>query len=97
MILLLIGGVWDSLVVEKDIDRFEEVSQGLIPIGVYKLLNGATITDRMTKVKNAEHEVHLLMIEKENNHHYVLIKGLSKMVNCQYNKKTAKNKNALIV
>ena len=30
------------------------------------------------------------MIGKEDNHHYVLIKDLSKMVGCQYNKKTKK-------
>ena len=30
------------------------------------------------------------MVEKENNHHYVLIKDLSKLVGCQYNKNTKK-------
>ena len=38
----------------KDIDRFEEDNQGLISINVYKRLNGQTITDRITKGKNAE-------------------------------------------
>ena len=51
------------------IDRFEEDNQGLIYINVYKRLNGQTITDRITKVRNAEHEIHLLMIEQEDNHH----------------------------
>ena len=72
----------------KDIDRFKEDNQGLIYINVYKALNKHTITDRMTKVQNAEHEIHLLMIEQENNHHYVLIKDLSELVGCQYNKNT---------
>ena len=72
----------------KDIDRFEEDNQGLIHINVYNLHNKAIIADRITKIKNPEHEVHLLMIEKENNHHYVLIKDLSKLVGCQYNKNT---------
>ena len=74
----------------KDIDRFEEDNQGLISINVYKSLNKDIITDRMTKAQNAEHEIHLLMIEQENNHHYVLIKDLSKLVGCQYNKNTKK-------
>ena len=30
------------------------------------------------------------MVEQENNHHYVLIKDLSKLVGCQYNKHKAK-------
>ena len=68
------------------IDRFEEDHQGLISINVYKPLNQHVITDRMTKVQNAEHEIHLLMVEKSNNHHYVLIKDLNKLVGCQYNK-----------
>ena len=54
------------------------------------MLNEHTITDRITKVQNAEYEIHLLMIEQENNHHYVLIKYLSKLVGCQYNKHKAK-------
>ena len=74
----------------KDIDRFEEDNNGLISINVYKILNNHTITDRITKVQNAEYEIHLLMIENENNHHYVLIKDLSKLVGCQYNKHKAK-------
>ena len=69
---------------KKDIDRFEEDNQGLISINVYKLFNKATIAYRITKVTNAEHENHLLLIEQENNHHYVLIKHLSKMVGCHY-------------
>ena len=67
----------------KDIDRFEEDNQGLISINVYNMLNEHTITDRITKVQNAEYEIHLLMVGQENNHHYVLIKGLSKLVGCQ--------------
>ena len=55
----------------KDIDRFEGDNQGSIS-NVYKLLNKTTITNRITKIKNAEHEIHLLLIEKEDNHHYAL-------------------------
>ena len=58
----------------KYIDRFEEKSQGLISVNVYKLLNETTITYRITEVTNAEHHINLLMIETEYNHHYVLIK-----------------------
>ena len=54
------------------------------------MLNNHTITDRSTKVQNAEYEIHLLMVEQENDHHYVLIKDLSKLVGCQYNKNTKK-------
>ena len=67
------------------IDIVEEDNHGLIFVNVYKLLNETTITDRITKV-NTKHEMHLLMIEQEDNFHYVLIKHLSKMVGCQYNK-----------
>ena len=70
----------------KDIDRFEEDNQGLICVNVYKLLNESTNTDRITKVRNAEHQIHLLMFEKEDGHHYVVIKDISKLVGCQYNK-----------
>ena len=70
----------------KYIDRFEEVNQGLISVNVYKLLNEATITNRITKIKNAKHNINMLMVEKEDNHHYVLVKDLSKLVGCQYNK-----------
>ena len=76
--------------IRKYIDRFEEESQGLISANVYKLLNETTITNRITKIRNAEHHINLLMIEQEINHHYALIKDLSKMVGCQYNKKTKK-------
>ena len=55
---------------------------------MYKRLNGQTITDRITQVKNAEHEIRLLMTEQEDNHHFVLIKDLSKLAGCQYNKNT---------
>ena len=64
----------------KDIDRFEEDNNGLISINVYKMLNEHTITDRITKVQNAKHEIHLLMIEQEDKFHYVLIKDLSKLI-----------------
>ena len=74
----------------KDIDRFEEESQGSISVSVYKLPNETTITNRITKVENAEHQINLSMVEKEDNHHYVLIKDLSKMVGCQYNGNTKK-------
>ena len=74
----------------KDIDRFEDDNQGLISINVHKLLNETAITYRITKVKNAKHEIYLLMIEQEDNSHYALIKDLGKMVGCQYNKHTKK-------
>ena len=48
----------------KCIDRFEEDNQGLIYFNVYKPLNKHIITDRMTKVQNAEYEIHLFMLEK---------------------------------
>ena len=74
----------------NDKDGFEEDSQGLISICVYKSSNGKAITDRITKVKNAKHEIHLLLVEQENNFHHVLIKYLSKMVGCQHNKNIQK-------
>ena len=74
----------------KYIDRFEELNQGLISANVYKLFNGTTITDRITKVKTAEHHINQLMIGQEDNCHHVLIKYLSKLVGCQYNKTTNK-------
>ena len=60
----------------KDIDRFGKENQGSTSVTVYKLFNGTTITDRITKVKNAEHHINLLVIEKEDNCHYALIKDV---------------------
>ena len=74
----------------KDMDRFEELNSGLISINVFKLFNETIITDRITKVKNAKHHTNLLMIEEEDNRHYVLIKDLSKLIGCQYNKHNEK-------
>ena len=74
----------------KAIDRFEEENQGLIYVNVYKLLNETTITIRITKIENAEHHINPLMIEKEDNHRYVLIKDLSKMAGCQYDRNIEK-------
>ena len=68
-----------------DIDRFEELHQGK-PANVYTLFNETTITDRTTTVKHDKHHINLLMIEKEDDHNYFLIKDLSKLIGCQYNK-----------
>jgi hypothetical protein len=74
-----------------DINRFEELNSGLIAVNVYKLFNETIITDRISKVKNAKHHIHLLMIEGANNkYHYVLIKDLSRLISNQYNKHNEK-------
>ena len=44
----------------------------------------------LQRQKNPKHEIHLLMVEQEDNHHFVLINDLSKMVGCQYNKNLKK-------
>ena len=44
----------------SDINRFEELHQGLSSIDVFKLLNETTITYRITNVTNAKHHINLL-------------------------------------
>ena len=68
----------------------------VIYVNVYKLFNETAITYRIAKVKNAEHHINLLMIEEEDNHHYVLIKDLSKLIGCQYNKQYFKKDNKYV-
>ena len=70
----------------KYIDRCEEENQGLISVNVYKLFNETTIPNRITKIRNAEHHINLLMIEEGDNCRYVLINDLSKSMGNQYNK-----------
>ena len=76
----------------KYIDRFEEENQDLISVNVYKLFNETTITYRIIKVKNAEHHINILMIEKEDNCHCVVIKDLSTLTGYQYNNHKEKKK-----
>ena len=39
-----------------------------------------------TKTRDAKYQINLLKIETDNNHHYVVIKNLSRLMNWQTNK-----------
>ena len=76
----------------NDITRFEELNSGLISIIVFKILNESIITYRITKVKNVKHHINSLIIEEQDNHHYVLIRDLTKLIGCQHNNRTEKKR-----
>ena len=82
----------------RDIDRFEENNNGLVSINLYEiddtLKDDKVINVRTTKVRNAKHHINLLRIYDgdNNNSHYVVITGLSRLLGSQLNKdKTPKH------
>ena len=77
----------------RDIDRLEANNNGLISINLYEpddLLNEEkVIKTKSTKIRNAKYHIDLLKIYDNNDrYHYVLIKSLSRLLNCQSNKNT---------
>ena len=75
----------------RDIDRFEENNKGLVSINLYEiddtLKDDKVINVRTTKIRNAKYHINLLRIydDDNNNSHYVVITGLSRLLNIQLN------------
>ena len=87
---------WDGInfpAGNRDIDRLEANNKGLISINVYEpddLLNEEKIIKtKTTKVQNAKYHIDLLKIfDEKDRYHYVIIKNISRLLNCQSNKNT---------
>ena len=87
---------WDNINIpagNRDIDRLETNNTGLISINVYEpddLLNEEKIIKtRSTKVRDAKYHIDLLKIyDEKDRSHYVLVKRLSRLLNCQSNSNT---------
>ena len=85
----------------RDIDRFEENNK-IVSINVFEtddcLNDNKIIIHRCTKNRNAKYEIDLLKVyDEDNNYHYVLVKNISRLLNCQSNKNINKKNTTTIV
>ena len=72
-----------------DIDTFEEINDNTISVNVYGIDPKGTnsiVVDRITKITNPSCHVNLLLLEEDDNSHYVLIKDYSRLMGAQTNK-----------
>lgn len=74
----------------RDIDRLETNNNALISINLYEpddLLNEKKIIKtKSTKIRNAKYHIDLLKIyDQKDRYHYVLIKNIGRLLNCQMN------------
>ena len=72
----------------EDIDTFEEINDRAISVNVYAIDPNGTnsiVVNRVTKIKNPSCHVNLLLLEEDNNNHYVLIKDYNKLMGAQTN------------
>ena len=87
---------WDGVefpASNEDIDTFEEINDRAISVNVYAIDPNGTnsiVVNRVTKIKNPSCHVNLLLLEENDNNHYVLIKDYSRLVNSQMSKHTRK-------
>ena len=73
----------------EDIDTFEEINDRTISVNVYAIDPNGTnsiVVNRVTKIKNPSRHVNLLLLEENDNNHYVLIKDYNKLMGAQTNK-----------
>ena len=67
-----------------DIDKFEK--QNDISINVLGYEDKKLFPLHITETREKQHHVDLLLINKDNNSHYILIKDFSRLVRAQYSK-----------
>ena len=87
---------WDGVMFpasNEHINTFEQINKDCISVNVYKINPNGTntiIVDRVTKIQKPSCHINLLLIENDDENHYVLIKDYSRLMNSQTNKNEAK-------
>ena len=72
-----------------DIDHFEEVNKNAISVNVYAIDPNGTntiVVNRITKINKPSCHISLLLLERDDYNHYVLIKDYNKLMGAQTNK-----------
>ena len=77
----------------SDIEHFEEINKNTISVNVYAIDPNGTntiVVNRVTKISKPSCHINLLLLERDNYNHYVLIKDYSRLMGAQTNKHNEK-------